>query len=323
MPHDLVGEDRRGDGNVQGRRFADGRDLQHTAHPRSLLGVQAGREGEHGGDGDERERSQQHERPPVARVRGIIASGAQSSRIPADDKAQGRPALKTRPRGGRSLSWPGDRGTSMVALAEEPIWMTLALFLGACATSAPSRPPIEPVVGATQSGEASWYGAAHQGRRTSSGEPFDMSKLTAGAPHAPPRHEPARHEPGEWAHGPRPGERSRPLGEGPRHRPVLRRGGSAGLRPRRPHPRSHPGPVPPAVRPSPARSPGHLFRGSVRGALRDGGVDLAAKAPGAVAAASAPAPSESDGRTSGQLSTFAGRRSCPCARRSPGRRRGR
>lgn len=65
------------------------------------------------------------------------------------------------------------------------IWMTLALFLGACATSAPSRPPIEPVVGATESGEASWYGAEHQGRRTSSGEPFDMNKLTAAHPTLP------------------------------------------------------------------------------------------------------------------------------------------
>jgi rare lipoprotein A len=32
---------------------------------------------------------------------------------------------------------------------------------------------------ATESGEASWYGARHHGRRTASGEPFDMHALTA------------------------------------------------------------------------------------------------------------------------------------------------
>lgn len=30
-----------------------------------------------------------------------------------------------------------------------------------------------------QTGEASWYGAAHQGQRTASGEPYDMQRLTA------------------------------------------------------------------------------------------------------------------------------------------------
>jgi rare lipoprotein A len=32
---------------------------------------------------------------------------------------------------------------------------------------------------ATETGEASWYGARHHGRRTASGEPFDMHALTA------------------------------------------------------------------------------------------------------------------------------------------------
>ena len=31
----------------------------------------------------------------------------------------------------------------------------------------------------TQTGEASWYGERHHGRRTASGEPFDMHALTA------------------------------------------------------------------------------------------------------------------------------------------------
>ncbi len=73
-------------------------------------------------------------------------------------------------------------GRPLVGLA----WLGLAVCLTACATaSAPSRVPIEPVIGATERGEASWYGPEHQGRRTSSGEPFDMHKLTAAHPTLP------------------------------------------------------------------------------------------------------------------------------------------
>ena len=77
----------------------------------------------------------------------------------------------------------------------------LALVLAACATAsgpqpapsppappasgAPSRGPIAATVGATQSGEASWYGANHQGRPTASGESFDMHALTAAHPTLP------------------------------------------------------------------------------------------------------------------------------------------
>jgi rare lipoprotein A len=73
-----------------------------------------------------------------------------------------------------------------------PLWLALALLLGACATAAPPPPappparlPIQAVVGATQSGNASWYGAGHQGRSTASGEPFDMHQLTAAHPTLP------------------------------------------------------------------------------------------------------------------------------------------
>jgi peptidoglycan lytic transglycosylase len=70
------------------------------------------------------------------------------------------------------------------------IWLAVALSLTACATAstpprAPLPLPIEAVVGATESGEASWYGADHQGRPTSSGEPFDMHALTAAHPTLP------------------------------------------------------------------------------------------------------------------------------------------
>jgi rare lipoprotein A len=40
-------------------------------------------------------------------------------------------------------------------------------------------PPVRPEVGYVQSGTASWYGPQHHGRRTSSGERFDMDGLTA------------------------------------------------------------------------------------------------------------------------------------------------
>jgi rare lipoprotein A len=80
--------------------------------------------------------------------------------------------------------------------------LALALSLAACATAsaprrlptepvvgapspAPSRLPIEPMVGATESGDATWYGPERQGRLTTSGEPFDMHKLTAAHPTLP------------------------------------------------------------------------------------------------------------------------------------------
>jgi rare lipoprotein A len=37
----------------------------------------------------------------------------------------------------------------------------------------------------TQTGYASWYGKAHQGKKTSSGEPYDMNQLTAAHPTLP------------------------------------------------------------------------------------------------------------------------------------------
>jgi rare lipoprotein A len=80
--------------------------------------------------------------------------------------------------------------------------LALALSFAACATApvppplptgpavgtpapAPSRLSIEPTVGATESGDATWYGREHQGRLTTTGEPFDMYKLTAAHPTLP------------------------------------------------------------------------------------------------------------------------------------------
>lgn len=59
---------------------------------------------------------------------------------------------------------------------------TLALA-GGCA-SAPTRPRAASGA-AVEEGVASWYGTAHHGRRTASGEPFDMRAMTAAHPRHP------------------------------------------------------------------------------------------------------------------------------------------
>jgi rare lipoprotein A len=48
------------------------------------------------------------------------------------------------------------------------------------------RPPVsDDLLRPLQTGYASWYGKSHQGRRTTSGEAFDMNKLTAAHPALP------------------------------------------------------------------------------------------------------------------------------------------
>jgi rare lipoprotein A len=61
----------------------------------------------------------------------------------------------------------------------------LGVVLEGCSTTASTRarPPARP--GLTQTGRASWYGHAHHGRRTASGERFDMHALTAAHPTLP------------------------------------------------------------------------------------------------------------------------------------------
>ncbi|HEX5529314.1 MAG TPA: septal ring lytic transglycosylase RlpA family protein [Methylomirabilota bacterium] len=54
----------------------------------------------------------------------------------------------------------------------------LALLAG-CSRAVVTSPPVPPVTGLEEVGFASWYGAQHQGRRTASGEVFDMNRLTA------------------------------------------------------------------------------------------------------------------------------------------------
>jgi rare lipoprotein A len=57
------------------------------------------------------------------------------------------------------------------------VW-ALALLAG-CSRAVVSTPPTPPAAGTEEVGFASWYGAAHHGRRTASGEVYDMHQLTA------------------------------------------------------------------------------------------------------------------------------------------------
>jgi len=86
------------------------------------------------------------------------------------------------------------------------LWVAVLVVLEGCATvpstptgSAPATlavpapptstvPPVSMVPLPTsmrETGRASWYGKAHQGRPTASGEPFDMNALTAAHPTLP------------------------------------------------------------------------------------------------------------------------------------------
>ena len=56
------------------------------------------------------------------------------------------------------------------ALSIAVVW-----FVGACA---PSAPPLHPTI-LSQVGLASWYGNAHAGHKTASGELFDPNAMTA------------------------------------------------------------------------------------------------------------------------------------------------
>jgi peptidoglycan lytic transglycosylase len=54
----------------------------------------------------------------------------------------------------------------------------LALLAG-CSRAVMTTPPVPPALGMEEVGMASWYGAPHHGRRTASGEVYDMHQLTA------------------------------------------------------------------------------------------------------------------------------------------------
>ncbi|MGH7413356.1 MAG: septal ring lytic transglycosylase RlpA family protein [Candidatus Rokuibacteriota bacterium] len=52
-------------------------------------------------------------------------------------------------------------------------------LLAGCSRAVVTTPPVPPTLGAEEVGLASWYGAPHHGRRTASGEVYDMYRLTA------------------------------------------------------------------------------------------------------------------------------------------------
>jgi rare lipoprotein A len=60
--------------------------------------------------------------------------------------------------------------------------LSLLGLLAGCSTAVVTTPPTPaepPVAGNEEVGYASWYGAQHQGKRTASGEVYDMNQLTA------------------------------------------------------------------------------------------------------------------------------------------------
>ncbi len=62
------------------------------------------------------------------------------------------------------------------------LWCALALMLlaaGCARRSAARLPPPPTRIGSTETGIASWYGVPYHGRRSASGEIYDMEKLTA------------------------------------------------------------------------------------------------------------------------------------------------
>jgi len=65
------------------------------------------------------------------------------------------------------------RGVPLVAA------LAALVLLAGCSRAVMTTPPVPPVVGREEVGMASWYGAPHHGRRTASGEVYDMHQLTA------------------------------------------------------------------------------------------------------------------------------------------------
>ena len=73
------------------------------------------------------------------------------------------------------VRWPRVLHTAVIVLT-----VLLGLVLAGCATARPRPPKAAPSpVGFEQTGTASWYGRQHQGKKTASGETYDMAKLTA------------------------------------------------------------------------------------------------------------------------------------------------
>lgn len=59
------------------------------------------------------------------------------------------------------------------------VWPLALLTVAGCATARVTLPPLPARVGVEERGQASWYGEPYHGRRTTSGEIYDMNRLTA------------------------------------------------------------------------------------------------------------------------------------------------
>lgn len=82
--------------------------------------------------------------------------------------------------------------TRALAVRRLVAWLGLVSLLAGCATLRQTETaPVEAPPAATdsrprtQAGRASWYGQAHHGRQTASGEIYDMYRLTAAHPTLP------------------------------------------------------------------------------------------------------------------------------------------
>ena len=74
----------------------------------------------------------------------------------------------------------------MLALARIASLAALTIGLVAAAPHAKANPLVKhPADSVMQTGQASWYGGGHNGRRTSSGAVFDDHELTAAHPSLP------------------------------------------------------------------------------------------------------------------------------------------
>jgi rare lipoprotein A len=67
------------------------------------------------------------------------------------------------------------RGPRLPALAT----LSLLALLAGCSRAVVTTRPEPPAAGFEEVGLASWYGAPHHGRRTASGEVYDMNQMTA------------------------------------------------------------------------------------------------------------------------------------------------
>ncbi len=96
------------------------------------------------------------------------------------------------PRSSRGGVWPAGLPAGRHVALGAALAVCLVLAAIGCASKPPSEPPSGPSTAAIAApgveiarGRASWYGSGFHGRRTASGERFDMNALTAAHPSLP------------------------------------------------------------------------------------------------------------------------------------------